>query len=372
LASDSVLDFEHLLTPIPGDDAAGEDLRADPASVYYEIREAQRKARQAEKPKPFEDRDGSADALGDWKEVGELGRKMLAEQSKDLQVTAWLIEALARSDGFAGLRDGFRLARELVERFWGEIHPRPDDEGVAATVWPLTSLNGEDTEGPLVKAIRRIPVTNGQEYGPFPLWRLRQAEELELLEPDKRQQRIEENGAITRDMFDRSVAETPPEWFRNLLDDLQECKDELAQLESTLEEKCGEDDKGIPLAPSTSSIRTAVNECLDAVVSISKDMLAELDSPGEGDVAADGTPAGQPGAPPAVQVGAINSRDTAFRALRDVAKFFRQTEPHSPVSYAIEQILRWGKMSLPELLSDETFKQVGALLTSDRSEAEDE
>jgi type VI secretion system protein ImpA len=36
--------------------------------------------------------------------------------------------------------------------------------------------------------------------------------------------------------------------------------------------------------------------------------------------------------------------------LLQVAEYFRRNEPHTPVSYALEQVVRWGKMSLPDLL----------------------
>jgi type VI secretion system protein ImpA len=38
--------------------------------------------------------------------------------------------------------------------------------------------------------------------------------------------------------------------------------------------------------------------------------------------------------------------------LEAIANFFRQTEPHSPISYTLEQTVRWGRMPLPELLSE--------------------
>jgi predicted component of type VI protein secretion system len=62
------------------------------------------------------------------------------------------------------------------------------------------------------------------------------------------------------------------------------------------------------------------------------------------------------------------TREDAFRDLLEIADFFRRTEPHTVVSYALEQIVRWGRMSLPELLAElipeepsrkNLFKQVG-------------
>jgi type VI secretion system ImpA family protein len=49
---------------------------------------------------------------------------------------------------------------------------------------------------------------------------------------------------------------------------------------------------------------------------------------------------------------ALRSREEALNSLLKVAAFFRSTEPHSPLSYALEQAVRWGKMPLPDLLRD--------------------
>jgi type VI secretion system protein ImpA len=52
-----------------------------------------------------------------------------------------------------------------------------------------------------------------------------------------------------------------------------------------------------------------------------------------------------------VQV-AIESRGQALAELRRLSDFFLKTEPHSPVSYAIRQAVRWSEMSLPELMQE--------------------
>ena len=69
-----------------------------------------------------------------------------------------------------------------------------------------------------------------------------------------------------------------------------------------------------------------------------------------------------------IENASISNRDEAFRTLLKVSEFFRRTEPHSPISYNLEQAVKWGRMSLPELLSelipderarDEFFKLAG-------------
>jgi len=50
----------------------------------------------------------------------------------------------------------------------------------------------------------------------------------------------------------------------------------------------------------------------------------------------------------------LASRDQAFQELRRIAEYFKATEPHSPISFLLERAIRWGYMSLPELLQEMT------------------
>ena len=44
--------------------------------------------------------------------------------------------------------------------------------------------------------------------------------------------------------------------------------------------------------------------------------------------------------------GPVGHRDQALAQLRQVADFFRRTEPHSPVAYLAEKAARWGEQPL--------------------------
>ncbi|MNX84625.1 hypothetical protein D3C86_1164340 [compost metagenome] len=48
----------------------------------------------------------------------------------------------------------------------------------------------------------------------------------------------------------------------------------------------------------------------------------------------------------------ISSRDEAFETLLSVARYFRRTEPHSPISLSIETLVRRGRMDFSELLAE--------------------
>jgi type VI secretion system protein ImpA len=360
MASEPVFEIEALLEPIPGDNPAGIDLRTDssPSSPYYAIKDARSQARAAERQMMVDGDEAGVQV--DWRPVISNGKKALTEKSKDLEVVAYMIEALARLNGFAGLRDGFRLTRELLERYWDNLYPLPDEEGLDTRVAPLTGLNGDEAEGALITPITKIPLTEGSSCGPYACYHYQQASTVaQIADPEAREKRIEQ-GAVSLDKINQAVAETPASFFANLAEDLTQCQEEYAKLGTVLEEKCG------GKAPPASNIRSALDTCKEALNFVARDKLATAAPPEEaGAEAAEGAPAGAGGG---FGDGAVKNREDAFRTLLKLAEYFRRHEPHTPVSYALEQIVRWGRMSLPELLQElipediprnAIFKQVG-------------
>lgn len=349
MESPSVLDFEFLLADVPGKNPAGVDLREDysPQAIYRLLKDVRAAARAAERHAAWESEE-SAGARADWSPILKQAPRVLATQSKDLEIAVWLLEALVRAHGFAGLRDGLRLLCGLVERFWEHVYPLPDEDGLETRVAPLAGLNGVEGEGVLSPAIQTVPITMGTSVGPFHCGHYRQALDLERLDdPGKRSARIAQGAASLQDI-QKAVAETPPEFFQTLRDDLNACGEAFERLCVVLEEKCGTDTSGDPLAPPSSNIRNALQAC--------RETLDYLVQPSPAASPAASSAAGREGAPAApgrgVSVGQIGSREEAFRALLQVAEFFKRTEPHSPISYTLEQAVRWGRMPLPELLSE--------------------
>ncbi|WP_440889354.1 ImpA family type VI secretion system protein [Vibrio sp. WZ-1] len=66
------------------------------------------------------------------------------------------------------------------------------------------------------------------------------------------------------------------------------------------------------------------------------------------------------------ELGNLNNmnRDLAFHLLREVSDYFRQSEPHSPISFLLEKAIRWGYLSLPELLQEMMSEQNGDALST--------
>lgn len=76
----------------------------------------------------------------DWQKVCEGSEALLAGQSKDLRVAAWLIWGLFQRESFAGLQAGLGLLHHLCRAHWDELHPRKPRTRGAAIGWLLPRL----------------------------------------------------------------------------------------------------------------------------------------------------------------------------------------------------------------------------------------
>lgn len=363
MATEEVLDLEALLAPVSEAAPAGEPLRRPDGTVdpaYDRVKSAAQEARTRERAlanwhPSGDDQGDERPPAPDWRTVQQEARQILTKKSKDLWVTAWLIEALTRNHGFPGLRDGLRLAHELIERYWDQIHPMPsedDDESAAEfRVTQIAGLNGVDAEGVLIAPLRNVPLFTSDEWGPIALVHDSVASSLaSMSSSEDRQKRISSTGALTMDQIEGVAANTPPSILQARLEEVEQSLSACEELGNALETHCVDED-GDSHAPSLGNIRGVLNECRDCLQRF-------LRGSGGGGEAQSGEEQGEEMSAemvgrslqlPAASGGRVQTREDAFRALLQVADFFRRTEPHSPVSYALEQAVRWGRMSLPEL-----------------------
>jgi len=300
--------------------------------------------------------------------VLDLAIQILSEESKDLEIVAYLIESLVRLHGFAGLREGFRTCRVLIDQYWPELYPRADEDGLATRIAPLMGLNGEGTEGTLIIPILNVPLTCSPSIGSFACAHHDQAMTLEgIADPKTRARRIEQ-GAVSLKTFLEAVSETPIAFYLALDEQIRGSLEEFQELTALLDGLCGEQ------APHSSNIKNALFHCHEVVSTVAGNRIKQAAPPVRGihgpglstngivPAPCDFQSLGLAEAfdddselsegPPVGPAQGIPSRDHALMMLEAIAEFFRQTEPHSPISYTLEQTVRWGRMPLPELLSE--------------------
>jgi type VI secretion system protein ImpA len=338
-------DLEALLAPLPGDAPQGIDIREDfsAASPYNRLRDARSDARDAERGREAGDTD-ARDPLPLWRTVAELAMQTLRETSKDLEVAAWLTEALVRSHGLSGLAAGAQVMAGLAEKYWDAVFPLPDDYGMETRVAPVTGLNGRDGNGSLIQPLYMTTLFNRADGSPVPYYQFRQSEQLGTLDAARRQQRIEA-GAIPFEEAERDARAAGARRFGALLADARAARGAWQAMANIIDAKAGPD------GPST----TAVRDLLSGIIDLAA-RYAPADAPAATAISSAPTPTpaapAAAGNPVAAPTAPIATREDALRALGEIADFFRRSEPHSPLSYTLDEAVRRGRMSWPELLAE--------------------
>lgn len=343
MASPHIIDIDELLKPVTDEQPQGEDIRVDgaPTSIYAQIKNARNKARAAERAALF-DPDQAADIMAEWKPILSLAPTILKEHAKDLEVASWLIEALIRFHDFAGLRDGIQLTRGLIDQYWDNVYPEPDEDGIETKVAALAGLNGDSGEGTLLAPIRNSLITPDSSVGSFSYWQYQQARDADKISDlDKRDEKFASLGFTLKDI-ETAVVEAPNTFYQNLTADLNTCLSDFRAMNDTLRQHCGHE------APPYTLILETLEEVLRTVRFLAKEKLAVA----EEDIAhaQTETAASAAGATRQATGGPISSREDALRRLDEVAQFFRRTEPHTPLVSGIERLVRWGRMPMSELI----------------------
>jgi type VI secretion system protein ImpA len=325
-----LLDFEALWAEIPGDNPAGAALRY--LGDYDEIK--------ALLPKPDRDAFEASGQEGQWPKLVQLTSQKLREKSKDLAIAAWLTEGLVHQHGFAGLRDGLAVIQGLCERFWDTVYPLPDDGDLEVRVAPLQGL----LERNAAMWINEIPLTKNPIRGEnddlipvtYNLWYAIVVAQLEDKKPLQ--------GAM-----EQAATDSPTDFLQRLYEDMAEAEAALATLKQLME------DKFSSAAPGTTAVTEGIAKCKSRVASVlakrgvnvgQTDEAAHLvnangDESAAGEASANGS-----------SVGPIRGREEALAKLREVAEFFRRTEPHSPVPYLIQRAISWSRMSFEQLMGE--------------------
>jgi type VI secretion system protein ImpA len=337
-----------LLNPIAGEDPSGQNLRYAP--VYDKIKEARREDDNAAQGDWKVER-----KVADWPFVVKNAGEMIATKSKDLQLAAWLTEALLKTQGVGGLRDGLDLLKGLIEGFWDTLYPEIEDGDVEMRAAPLNWIGGR-----LDRAVRDAPLTrSGYSWFVYKASRKVPTEE-EAGESSAKAEAREAavaDGKLTPEEFDKGFDSSPKSYYVQLTADIEGALESLATLDTVCEEKFPEE------PPSFSTLRQTLEEVQQAVrIFLQKKREKEPDEPVAGEepepeaatdswaVAEEEAPVAAAAAPTRARKpgGALSAepadRDDAIARVVSAAKFMRGENVYDPAPYLLLRGLRWGEL----------------------------
>src|SRR5580658_5842329 len=344
---------DDLLNPIDGPNPSGANLRYDP--IYDKIKEARRE--ESQPPPGMTERDRK---VADSGLVIKLTTDALANKTKDLQLAAWLTEALLKQKGFAGLSDGLLLCNGLVEKYWDTVYPEIEDGDTQSRGAPLGFV-GTKLDIPL----KLVPVVEKVRYSLFDYQQSREVgyeDQAKTDDAKKKRAQFIKDGKITPEVFDNAFEETPKKFYAQAERDLDSCLLALGKLKESCAPKFVEE--GPSFGPLQSALE-ATRHVAHGFLQKKREKEPDPVEPTPTEAGAEGgTGAADSGSAGPVRVGVLISVETssepadrveAIRKIAEAAAFLRRREPKSPASYLMLRGLRWGELRAAGDLADPTL-----------------
>jgi type VI secretion system protein ImpA len=333
------MNIDELLLPISDEAPCGEDMSF--SAEFDAIQELRRE----DDPTLAQGEWVTENKVADWPGVAALCTTVLNKRSKDLRVAGWWTDAITRTQGLPGLAAGLTLVARLIDDRWDTLHPQIEDGDVEPRVGNLHWLLAR------VEVLCRLaPITTPMR-----------GRRLSLIDIDAaraRQQAISKGtldvktakaeGAVLLDELQRHITSTGATAFDDTQAQIKAVQSALLSLQTSVDARLGVDGPGFVAA------RKAVDVAVDAIARLGRDSgfgAANASPTGHSDEAfgasvGNGAGGSQGSGAGGIGGGPVTTRAQALQQLREVAGFFRRTEPHSPVAYLADKAARWGDMPL--------------------------
>ncbi|MFZ4858660.1 MAG: type VI secretion system protein TssA [Desulfuromonadaceae bacterium] len=249
------IDKESVLAALSGENPCGEYLYY--SATYDEIK----KARRADDPAFARDGDDKPKE-SEWQKVITLCVSTLSEKSKDLQIAAWLSEALTIKEGFQGLAIGMEILEGLVNRYWENVYPLVEDDDYDGRAAPFEFLNEK-----ISLCVRHIPLTDPRTTPGFGLFKWKESRDVGYESDAKRNLREEllSEGKISAEQFDISITKSSVAFYKSLGETISNCLESFKSLELAVDAKFGAH------SPRLSDLGQTIEECHRLVFKIGRD-----------------------------------------------------------------------------------------------------
>lgn len=336
-------DLEYLLAPLSPDAPCGPAPRYDP--VFTDIR----LLREEDDPglpmgqweRPLK--------RADWDGIEQRCTAMLTTRSKDLQLAAWLAESWLRRHGLDGLARGLRLIDALLRRYWTPLHPVIEDDGdTDARLAPLEWLNQSLSDSVRVHAVlltldddKVVHITLADWDG---MALSASAPPPAKPVPGAPPPRTRADIAAGAGAHQADVAAMQRAVVRGL--------DSLHAIVGVLDHHLGDDG---PKLHKLQGVLEAVQRLLSqwqpqagdtALIGVTMGQAPETlgDAAALPPIAADSSPASP------IVLQHWRNRNEAYATLATLADYLAEVEPHSPTPFLIRRAVKWGRMSLAEVM----------------------
>lgn len=352
--------LEELTNPINEQTPCGPDLRDH--SLFDEIVNA----RKADDPSLPQGAWEVELKRADWSKVTDLAADAISFQSKDLQLSAWLLEAEIKQRSFGAIAPCLMLIQKLAEDYWPHLNPAINEieRRYNIFLWIDEKLPIVINQLSIASSLDQAEVFTGAD--------LDRAMETEHLIETKKIDESQIETALLKHI-NEVVERTDNNLYAEHYRDINKAMQALNLMEETLDNLFGRAD-----APGFSSLRKQLDRSLGFFTSEldKRGILEEIqatealtekglisdseietetgaETKTEMDNAANETDKGlsksQSDETKNTETNSLLDRQGAYQQLADIAHYLARIEPHSPVPYLVMRAVDWGSYNTAEL-----------------------
>ena len=326
----SLYKIEDIFNEIAGSpDGVGYDLSL--SKIYDDIKDAR-----------FEEDDRLSQGIwerdlkkADWNAVEKLSSDALIDQSKDLQIIAWLIESLSILDGFEGIAKGIEILTSFIESFWNFCYPRDDgnlsdnEQKFRILDWIFETIGKKSIFIPFVSyGDSQINLYNYDYAVEMKSISIRSPNSVnEILESAKK------NNIKTIEEIQNIISVSDKNQIKNLLQNINNIKDAKNKLDETIVKISSE--QNISVFSALLNNLEKIEKILNPVASKKETEVTEKNN-----------------SEIFQNISEINTRDKIYDEISEIAKKLATLEKHSPSHCMLDLVVSWRNKNLLEIIND--------------------
>ena len=289
----------------------------------------------------------------DWSFVAIKSTELLQNKTKDIRLFTWITESWAHLYGFEGIEKALTLSYRILEEYWLDLHPLIEEDDLDQR---LGLLQGLITQLPSL--IKQVPLTTAQPFYTLADYdkRLYQQNLIRKSSDDFSQN----DKSNVMEEFDLAISATHRSFQLNNFQNFQNIFEPWEKIKVVLDTLMGLE------APSFANVDAQLSNLQITLkkiyrieaVSIAQNTPPEVVTSPQQNVE---QPHIQELAPTmnnqsqysfqATPQSHIQNREQALVVLNQISQYFKENEPHSPVSYMLEKTIKWSQMPLHEWLN---------------------
>ena len=287
----------------------------------------------------------------DWAFIQNKSIELLTEKTKDIRLYTWLLEAWTHLYGFEGIAKALELTQQSLSHYWEHLHPKIEENDLDQRIGLLQGLINLI---PLsLKAVNIVSGSLAYTLSDYEYLLHQQNQKLKTYQEDSSR----ETATDIQEQFEQALFQTSKSIQYQKYQQFLDISNQWQQLKDVLDHLMHLD------APSFASIDSQIETIhltlkkiykIDAVNHMQPEhaMTADIE------MSTESMPSHhlqknisiQPNFQPQQQ-GHLANREQAMHVLQNIADYFQENEPHSPVSYMLQKTIKWSQMPLHEWLS---------------------